>query len=272
MALPALRFGEMVDAMKTHRSLLNGVSLRYCIAAFLILTWANFSTAGEAYYVLVFGSQSTPPKPDYCHSFATFVRVTWPGSEACPADGSALLEAHTISWLPANLIVRTRALFPETGHNFNLRETLCYAYRNNERVSMWGPHEVEKDLYDRAMDQIQLLESGQVRYKADDIGHFSKRVCNCIHAVSSVAEGARLWIAEPGYGQTASFAITKRFRPWIIDKDQVHAWVGSAIGLDEYPIIYRDWTAPRSGGLIIGPIFRLLGADRNLQATYGPPR
>ena len=164
------------------------------------------------------------------------------------------------------------SLFPETGHNFDLQDTLRYAYRNNERVSLWGPYQIEKDLYDRAMDQIALLESGDVLYKANDMGRFSKRVSNCIHAVSSVAQGVRLWVAEPGFGQAASFAISKRFRPWIIDKDEVHAWVGSAIGLDEYPIIYRDWTPPRSGGLIIGPLFRLFGADRNVQPTYGPPR
>lgn len=261
----------MVDPMKSRQRDLGSTVIRACSAVLVLLAMAGSGMAGEAYYVLIFGSQQTPPRPDYCHSFATFVRVTWSGPEPCPVGGSALVEAHTISWLPANLIVRTRALFPETGHNFDLPTTLCYCARNKERVSLWGPYEVEKELYDRAMDQIALLESGQVRYKADDMGRFSKRVCNCIHAVSSVAQGVRLWVAEPGYGQAASFAITKRFRPWIIDKDQVHSWIGSALGLDQYPIVYRDWAPPRSGGLIIGPVFRLFGAERDLQATYGPP-
>jgi hypothetical protein len=245
---------------------------RSAVWAFAILALAHTDTAkaGEAYYVMVFGSQQTPPKPNYSHSFATFVCATWPGDEPCAA--SVTLEAHTISWLPANMIVRTNALFPECGHNFDLYETLCYVYRNKERVSMWGPYQIDKGLYERAMRQIALLESGEVRYKADDMGRKPNRVSICIHAVSSIAEGYRLRVAEPGWGQTASFAITKRFRPWIIEEDEVHAWVGSALGLDEYPIIYRDWTPPRSGGLLIGPVFRLLGSERNLTPTYGPPQ
>ena len=241
----------------------------FLVSAILALAYANTGKAGEAYYVMVFGSQQTPPKPNFSHSFATFVRATWPGNDPCPP--SPTLEAHTISWLPANLIVRTNALFPECGHNFDLDETLCYAYRNKERVSMWGPYQIEEELYVRAMRQITLLESGEVRYKADDLGRRSDRVSNCIHAVSSVAEGYRLRIAEPGWGQTASFVIAKRFRPWIIYKDEVHGWVGSAIGLDEYPILYRDWSPPLSGA-IIGPFFRLLGGERNLTPTYGPPQ
>ena len=257
--------------MTRQQRVLGRSVVRAGIAVLMLLGAASSSMAGEAYYVLIFGSQQTPPRPDYCHSFATFVRVTWSGPEPCPGHTGALVEAHTISWLPANMIVRTRALFPETGHNFDLPTTLRYCASNKERVSLWGPYAIEKELYDRAMGQIALLESGQVRYKADDIGRFSKRVCNCIHAVSSVAQGVRLWVAEPGYGQAASFAITKRFRPWIIDKNQVYSWIGSALGLDQYPIVYRDWGPPRSGGLVVGPVFRLFGAERNLQATYGPP-
>jgi hypothetical protein len=245
------------------------------VSAILAVAHVDTAMAGEAYYLMVFGSQQIPPKPNYAHSFATFVHATWPGDEPCPGGGEAgspTLEAHTISWLPANLVVRTNALLPECGHNFDLYETLCYVYGNSERVSMWGPYQIDKDLYERAMRQLALLESGEVRYKADDMGRKPDRVSNCIHAVSSIAEGYRLRVAEPGWGQTASFAITKRFRRWIIDRDEVHAWVGSALGLDEYPIIYRDWTPPRSGGLIIGPVFRLLGAEKNLTPTYGPPQ
>ena len=35
--------------------------------------------AGEAHYVIVFGSQQIPNRPNYAHTFATFVRATWPG-------------------------------------------------------------------------------------------------------------------------------------------------------------------------------------------------
>jgi hypothetical protein len=37
-----------------------------------------------------------------------------------------------------------------------------------------------------------------------------------------------------------------------------------------YPIIYRDWQSPRRGAFV-GPLYRALGKERDLQATYGPP-
>src|SRR5947209_8338331 len=96
----------------------------------LVLLCAQPAVAGERYYVLVFGSQRIPPDPNYSHSFATFVKVSnFPDAPS--------LEYHTISWLPANLKVRTRALLPEPGHNFGLYETLQYVLANGERVSLW---------------------------------------------------------------------------------------------------------------------------------------
>jgi hypothetical protein len=238
------------------------------LAALLVCLGAGGAHAGEAYYLLMFGSQRVPANPNYSHTFATFVRAKWVGDGPCPNNPT--LEAHTISWLPQSLVIKAWKLRPECGANFELQTTLDYALDNQERVSLWGPYQVEGDLYQRALQQLALLASGQVQYKANDVGHRSDRVSNCIHAVSSVAEGTRLRVATPGWGQTASFAVLGRFRPWVIDKRQVHAWVGSALGLDEYPIIYRDWAPPLSGG-IIGPIYRALGGERNLRPTYGPP-
>src|SRR5438874_354066 len=94
------------------------------LAALLALTVAAPARAGEAFYLLMFGSQTTPNNPNYSHSFAAFVRVTWPGDEPCPPPGGAFLEVHTISWLPATMKVRTAALHPECGHNFELHETI----------------------------------------------------------------------------------------------------------------------------------------------------
>ena len=107
--------------------------------------------------------------------------------------------------------------------------------------------------------------------EAVDSGRPTDKVSNCIHALSSVVDGYRLRVASPGWGEVASYAILKRMDPYIVNCNQVHPWVGSALGLDQYPIIYRDWQAPRSGGIIVGPINRLLGGDRNLQPSYGPP-
>jgi hypothetical protein len=212
----------------------------------------------------MFGSQQTPPEPEYSHSFAVFVRACW--DDHCP--GPPALEAHTISWLPRTLVIRLWALCPEPGHNFDLHTTLRYVLDNKERVSLWGPYQIEPELYHRALKEIGLLQSGRVLYKAIDTGYRPSRVSNCIHAIGSVAGGYRVRVASPGWGETASFVLLRRLSRWIIDENHTHPWVGTALGLDQYPIIYRDFENPRSG-LFRGFASRALGLEPT--PSYGPP-
>lgn len=243
--------------------------LRWLVLTALgFLLSAGGASAGEAYFLLMFGSQRVPANPDYSHTFATFVRATWEGDCPCPAN--ATLQAHTISWLPCNGVVRLAALCPETGRNWELHETIRWCERNDMRISIWGAYRIDCELYNRAVAQVQLLQSGTVRYKALDTGRKTDRVTNCIHAVSTLSQGYRLMVLSPGWGETASYLVLKELEPWICDRDTTHTWVGSALGLDEYCLIYRDFTNPRSGGLI-GPGLRLLGSERDLRATKGPP-
>ena len=230
----------------------------------------NPAQAGEAHYVLMFGSQRTPNQPNYAHTFATFVRVRWAGDGPC--CGPAQIEAHTISWLPANLKIRTRALLPEPGHNFDLDETMRFVLCGKERVSMWGPYEIDPSLYCRAMKQIDRLNSGRIQYKANDTGFPASRVSNCIHAVSEIIDRPLLIVGSPGWGEVASYMVLVRMRPWIRDEVTRHTWVSSALGLDRYPLIYRERIAPPASGIFLGPVFRLFGGERSLQSTYGPPR
>jgi hypothetical protein len=238
------------------------------LAALLALLCVGTVRADEGYFLLVFGSQRTPPDPNYSHSFATFAKVTGEG----PCLENPCLEAHTISWLPASLVIRTAALLPECGRNFDLHPTLHYAFDNDERVSVWGPYRIEPCLYERALKQIRLLESGQVRYKAVDAGRHTDEVSNCIHAVSSVAGGYRLRILSPAYGETASYFITERFGPWILDEGRAYDWIVYQLGLDAYPLIYRDREQHPRSGAIRAPINRVLGHERDVCPSYGPRR
>jgi hypothetical protein len=235
--------------------------------AVLLLTRVAPAVAQESYYLLMFASQRTPPDPDHSHSFATFVRVRCNG----PQPGVPVIESHTISWLPANLRIRLLALLPEPGHNFDLHTTLRYALDDQQRVSLWGPYQISPELYYLALTQVNLLESGQVRYKAIDTGYPSDRVSNCIHAIGSIAEGYRVRVLSPGWGETASFVLLERFAPWIVDCNLTHPWVASALGLTCYPIIYRDYEHPRSG-YFRGAVSRALGLQPSTTASYGPPR
>ena len=84
---------------------------QFRLAAFLVLTIPPLATAGEDYFLLMFGSQQIPNDPNYSHSFATFVRVSWPGDGPMPKNPT--IEEHTISWLPENMRVRLATVFAE---------------------------------------------------------------------------------------------------------------------------------------------------------------
>ena len=173
--------------------------------------------ANESYFVLVFGSQRTPNRAKYTHTFATFVKMTEEGPGRCS------FEAHTISWLPQTLDVRIYALFPECGANFELHDTLRFVLSEEERVSVWGPYQAEKELYDRAIEQIAWLEEGNIRYKAVDSAYPTWLVSNCIHAVADInREALRLRVFSPGFGEVASYAVARRLTKWLIDPDTTH--------------------------------------------------
>jgi hypothetical protein len=215
-------------------------------APFALLLMAGSAPAEEFYYVAMFGSQTTPTDPNHSHSFATFVRAH--GDGPCPTAFD-VEDCFTISWLPANMIVRVHALLPECGHNFELHETLRYVLSEGERVSMWGPYRIDQELYDNAVRQAQLLQSGQVRYKAIDSGYPTDKVSNCIHAIASPAGGYRVRVLSPWFGETASWAVLQRYRPFIYDTDQTYDWVYEYLGLRCYPINRRDYGNPRAGPL-----------------------
>jgi hypothetical protein len=128
----------------------NRVSLSsLCLALGLMLLRSSEVQATEAYYLLMFGAQRTPNEPAYSHSFATFVRASWVGSSA------PCLEAVTISWVPRALCIRIWALSPECGANLDLATTLRYASANGERISLWGPYQIDRALYLRAWAQAR---------------------------------------------------------------------------------------------------------------------
>jgi hypothetical protein len=236
------------------------------VSSVLALLTTGGARAGEDFHLLMFGSQRIPNDPAYSHTYATFVKRSWAGNVPCPPG--ARIEAYTISWLPRTLKIRLIAM-PEPGANLHLHPTIRWALANDMRVSLWGPYPIRPDLYFRAVSQVALLQSGLVLYKAVDAGYRSDDVSNCIHAVSSLSEGYTLHVASPGWGEMASYWVLEELEPWVLDK-RPNAGIAVAVGLSQYPIIYRDWESPRSG-TIGGPIYRLFGGERTLQATYGPP-
>lgn len=245
--------------------------LRFGAPAFLLaLALAGPARGGEAHYLLMFGAQRIPNNPNYAHSWAAFVKASWDGDG--PPTGPARLEAHMISWLPADGVIRSFTLRAEPGRNYGLHETFDFVLGHGERVSLWGPYPIHPELYRRALERISELDSGRIRYKAFDTGRIVGRVVNCFHAMSSLAGWPTLRVASIAYGEVASYAVLLRFqrRAWILD-ERPQYWVSSALGLDRYPIIYRGGVNPPRSGALYGPVYRALGGERNLRATFGPP-
>lgn len=220
----------------------------------LSLLAGGAARAEQYHYLIIFGAQLDATQPRYTHSWAVYARATGTG----PCVENYCLESFAISWLPQTLEMRYFAL-PEPGVNLDLYQTLQWAQNLKLRVSVWGPYLVDKEIWDRAVQQFALLNSRTVRYKMIDAFYNSERASNCIHAISTVEGGYRLRIISPSYGETASFYITHRYRRWICNPHQVHEWVYDRLGLHAYPTVHRAWNEHPRSGIFWGGLRNLLG-------------
>jgi hypothetical protein len=222
-----------------------------CLILFLLTCLNSKASAGESYYVMIFGSQSHPKQWKFTHTWAIFVRAVGEGSDSSQYH----VEYHTISWLPATLKVRVLAAHPETGVNLDLYNTLQFAQANRERITMWGPFVVSKLLYDRAAAQVARLQGGTVRYRAID-GNQDLTIDDCIHAVADI---------DPVFGRNhyplirigvpASRFIAKqistrsRFDQNLYD----NRWLITRFGLEQYCIRF---ISPQETGTLLFPEMR----------------
>lgn len=196
------------------------------------------ASAKESYYLLLFAYEGTPNDAEDAHSFGVFVREV----SCCEADGEHhTIEYRTISWLPANFNVRVKCLLPEKGHNYTLEETLDFATRTQKRVSLFGPFQIKKKLYEDACKHADKLERGKVMYKAIDTGYPTFIAKNCIHALSDLMlMPPRLRVGTPAYGEAATYRILLTFYHHIITPSEIHEWLLGPLGLEDYPFIRRS--------------------------------
>jgi hypothetical protein len=127
------------------------------------------------------------------------------------------------------VILRRR---PEPGTNLDLESSLHWAESRNCRVSMWGPYQIDKELYNRAIKQEARLNSGMVLYKAIDRRFRPGTASNCIHAVSDLDIDHGLLHSGQGRGDRASQQVAQHLKRWMIDPEQTHDWVASRLGPD----------------------------------------
>jgi hypothetical protein len=194
-------------------------------------------SADDRYFLIVFGSESVPRRPKYTHSWATVARAT----------GGRVVEAHTISWLPAKVDIEPLRFTVEPGANFDLCATLKIVRDTDQKIALWGPYEIGHRLYHRFQVQKAFLESGAIGYQCiDNVGEAARNGngCDCIHAVTDmdpIYDRARYPLAF--YGQAASKNLVGRIMrsPVVIDPPRTHDWVIAQLGLDGYPIRQREY-------------------------------
>ena len=193
--------------------------------------------AAPRYFFILYGGQSLPFRPRTAHTWATFVK-------AAPASGGTILmESVTISWLPATGEVVPYRLRPEKGKNYTLEETFALTTASGDRVSMWGPFEINAERYELAVAQAQRLESGAVRYRAIDSFTRRRSVSHCVHAVT-YADPAMSRYIQPvlQVGEPGTSRLARRYdrEGAFIGAPATHDWVVAAIGVDRFPVVRRE--------------------------------
>jgi hypothetical protein len=197
---------------------------------------------GEHFYVIVFGSESTPRMPRFTHSWGTFIRVTGQGEGREP-----IIETDTISWMPATLDIRPWCFEIETGVNLGLHETLRYTIDTGEHIAQWGPAECRPELYYRAVVQKEFLESGRMGYQCIDTAGVAGRTglgCDCIHAITDmdpIYSRNRYRLIRFGIAASRFIAGELGRRDMLIHPNQTHDWLNRWLGLHSYPINHRTF-------------------------------
>jgi hypothetical protein len=195
---------------------------------------------GEHYYIIVFGSQSTPKLPRFTHSWATVAHAV-----EDPDGTPRLKDHHTISWLPSSLKIQPLNLHPVKAVNLGLHESIEYVQGNGERVSEWGPYECLPRIYIRFKVQKEFLETYTIGYQAIDTVGESARTgdgCDCIHAITDMDPlYSRSRYPLSWVGDSASKRMVQRLNEGrtLYHPDQPDDWLDGALGLDRYRIVHR---------------------------------
>ena len=202
------------------------------------------------YYILLFGGQAEPLRPQTAHTWATFVKAL-----PNPAGGGIILDSFTISWLPVRLPVRPFKLRTSAGRNYGLTETLDLFDKGRSDLGLWGPFEIREEWYRSAAEHKRFLDGGTVRFATLDRGPFlpfspvrHPDISHCVHAVTRTWEPLRratnpvIWYGELITRKVAESASEVRL---LVNPCATHDWLIPALGVDRYPLVRRRLGEPR---------------------------
>jgi hypothetical protein len=166
----------------------------------------------DRYFIIPFAYQNEDNDPQSSHSFVTVIRVFADNKQHELIRGlmegtyrNRDFEAFNISWLPRDFATNPHLcvfdgagsrIFAEKnqcplspGRNFSLAETIKLAVNDKLAVAMWGPYEIDKAGFDLGVKRKQLLDSGRIKYRADDRVYRKDMIAiNCFHAMAGLDE------------------------------------------------------------------------------------
>jgi len=213
----------------------------FCSCLFL-LSLPTLVQAETYYFMTVFGSECHPPRPQYAHSFATFVKATGQGRDYSEYH----LEVHTISWLPETMDIKVWRMTPEPGDNYSLFTTLNWAVDVGADIRKYGPYQISCETYRRALHRISIMNQDLLRYQAVD-PVVRTEISNCIHAISGIDPyDSRTRYPLIRIGQSASEHIAEVFieNGLILNPKANHQWLDYRMGLHCYEIETGDVEVP----------------------------
>lgn len=196
----------------------------------------------EKYYAVVFGSQSDPRRAKYTHTWTTFMKTT-----DCGPGQPPIVEAHTISWMPATLDIEPLRFRVECGTNLDLCTTINEMLATDQIISRWGPYELRRGLYRKLLIQKEFIESGKIGYQCvDTVGEAARRGngSNCIHAVTDCDSlFDRGGYPPRKFGNAASEHIVEQVvaRDGFIDPGTTHDWLLERLGIANCPMSQGDF-------------------------------
>lgn len=211
----------------------------------MLFTSSSAAKAAERYYLIVFGAQKTINIPKESHTFGLFVKETDQGS----------LETVCISWLAEDLNATILRRQPLVGVNLDLDFTMQHYESRGCRISMWGPFEMDRELYQKAKVRRDILESGSVGYNPIDRRR-RPLVADCIHGLSGVDVEPGLLRTRSAHGDIASYFVLEHLSRWLIHPETTYPRLISRLGLDQYCIRSRDFCErPHSPLPILPPYY-----------------
>lgn len=159
-----------------------------------------------SYFLVIYGAESEPYRTRFTHTWATVLRL-------CHSDsGTPLLELNTISWMPATLKIRPLALQTEPGVNLSLDETFAWIDSIQAEVSIWGPFAISESQYVNFLRRKNMLESGQVAYRASGGTRRDLHISNCGQSFTRTSEfvGYR-YQPTPSPGERGTSILVRRY-------------------------------------------------------------